>query len=34
MINLIIYYGCLPSTMDAVSATVFDGGRAIRQKPK
>jgi hypothetical protein len=23
-----------PSTMDAVSATIFDGGQAIRQKHK
>jgi hypothetical protein len=33
-INLIIYYGRPPSTMDAVSATIFDGGQAIRQKTR
>jgi hypothetical protein len=32
-INLIIYYGCPPSTrMDAILATIFDGEQAIHQK--
>ncbi len=33
-INLIIYYERPPSTMDAISATIFDGGQAICQKHK
>jgi hypothetical protein len=30
--NLSALFGRLPSMMDAVSATIFDGVRAIRQK--
>jgi hypothetical protein len=30
--NLLVYYGHRPSTMDAVLAIVFDSGQAIRQK--
>ncbi len=33
-INLIIYYGHPPSTMDAILATIFDGGQVICQKHK
>jgi hypothetical protein len=29
VINLIVYYGCPLLTMDAVSATIFEGGGAI-----
>jgi len=32
VINLIVCYGHPPSTVDAVSAAIFDGGRANRQK--
>ena len=32
MISLFIFFGRPPSTMDAVSATICDGGQAIRQK--
>ena len=32
VMSLFILYGRPPSTMDAISATVFDGGQAIHQK--
>ncbi len=32
--NLIVYYGRPLLIMDAVSATIFDGGQAICQKYK
>jgi hypothetical protein len=32
VINLSVYYGRPPSTIHAVSATIFDGGQAIHQK--
>jgi hypothetical protein len=34
LINLFVYYWLPLSMTDAVSATIFDGGRAIRQKHK
>jgi len=34
LINLIVLFGRLPSTMDAVSAAIFDGWRANHQKHK
>ena len=30
--NLFVLFGCPPSMMDAVSATIFNGGRAICPK--
>ena len=30
--NLFVLFGRAPSMMNAVSATIFDGGRAIRLK--
>jgi hypothetical protein len=32
VIDLLVYYGRPPTTMHAISATIFDGGRAIHQK--
>ncbi len=32
LINLILCYGCLLSTMIAILAAIFDGGQVIRQK--
>ncbi len=32
IMSLFVLYGCPPLTMDAVSATIFDGRRAICQK--
>jgi hypothetical protein len=34
VIDLLVYYGHPPTTMHAVLATIFDGGRAILQKLK
>jgi hypothetical protein len=34
VVDLLVYYGCPPTTMHAVSITIFDGGRAIHQKLK
>jgi hypothetical protein len=32
VINLLAYYGCSPTTMHAVSATIFDRDQAICRK--
>ncbi len=34
VMSLFVVYGRPPSTMDAISATIFDGGQAIHQKHK